>query len=149
MEMFASMTIRIAHALADEDWIIACVDPVFCELMGAAERELIGQHVLDITHPADHPRSRTAMDELVRYGRPFWIDKRYVRPDGRAVPVRNHVSSFTLGPRKQFVAAAQLQFGGLAGANPDRHEAVFRALDEMAKVDLAFGRDAGQPRSSK
>ena len=46
----------------------------------------------DITHPEDLPHNLALLERAVSDGKPFVIEKRYVRPDGSHVWVSNSVS---------------------------------------------------------
>jgi PAS domain S-box-containing protein len=65
----------------------------FAALLGRRESELIGEHVLDFTHPADRARNEALLAELLSGARTsFEIEKRYLRPDGSVVWASKHAS---------------------------------------------------------
>jgi len=72
------------------------VNPVFCEITGYEERELVGSNYRSITHPEDLEVSTSRTAELLAGEIPsFVIEKRYVRKDGR--PVWTRISMSLLG----------------------------------------------------
>lgn len=70
---------------------LAEVNERFCELVGYSRAELLAMEnpVTDLTHPDDLPMNQAQSAALVSdEGRPFQLEKRYVRKDGRHVWVR-------------------------------------------------------------
>jgi PAS domain S-box-containing protein len=63
-----------------------------CQILGRTREELLGQRMLDVTHPDDRPAYAALLQTMLATGEPFAIEKRYLRPDGTAVWVSNHVS---------------------------------------------------------
>ena len=69
------------------------VNPAYCELVErSAEALQQGMHKQDIIHPDDLPRYLQHLQALQASGRPFRMEKRYLRPDGSVVWVDNSVS---------------------------------------------------------
>jgi two-component system CheB/CheR fusion protein len=68
------------------------VNPRFCDIVGRPSEELVGQRVLDITHPDDVAANDVLLRELFAGGRAFQVEKRYLRGDGSPVWVSSHVS---------------------------------------------------------
>jgi diguanylate cyclase (GGDEF)-like protein/PAS domain S-box-containing protein len=68
------------------------VNDRFCEIVGRPGGELIGLTPTDISHPDDIAMSLHLMERLRAEGTPFVGEKRYVRPDGSFVWVRNSLS---------------------------------------------------------
>jgi len=64
----------------------------YCEIVGRAREELLSLRMQDITHPDDLSANLVHFERLAQQGEPFQIEKRYVRPDGSNVWVRNAVS---------------------------------------------------------
>lgn len=64
----------------------------FCEILGRSSEELQGLSFQDYTHPEDLVWNQPLFDERLRQGRPFQIEKRYVRPDGSSVWCTVYVS---------------------------------------------------------
>lgn len=126
---------HLGHAMADQDGIITHVDPAFCRILGRPRGDLVGRHVLDITHPADRDDNRAAIASLLSERRPYWMDKRYLRGDGSAVQVRNHVSYFHGADGALHLIATVFETGSSQAAADERQErAIFDALDKMAKA---------------
>jgi diguanylate cyclase (GGDEF)-like protein/PAS domain S-box-containing protein len=69
------------------------VNDQYGALVGRSPEEMVGMSVLDMTHPDDRQISHNARAAWLDDGRLRGpIEKRYVRPDGTAVPVRIHSS---------------------------------------------------------
>jgi PAS domain S-box-containing protein len=71
------------------------VNECFCQITGRPQAELMNLRMQDITHPEDLPANQAHFGTLVEVGTGFEIEKRYVRPDGSRVWVRNSVSRVT------------------------------------------------------
>ncbi|MFN3620940.1 PAS domain S-box protein [Sphingorhabdus sp.] len=65
----------------------------FCEMVGHPREELLGLKMQDITHPDDLTNNMPLFATAAAGGPPFEIDKRYVKPDGSTVWVRNSVNA--------------------------------------------------------
>ena len=76
---------------------IVYANPAFCALLGRDEATLRMMRIPDLTHPDDVASNMAAFDGMVRSGKPFALDKRYLRADGSVVWVHNNVS-FTQAP---------------------------------------------------
>ncbi len=92
--------IREAFAYAASGMAITNLDGRFEEtnvayqrIVGRTQRELADATILSITHEGDRENCRQHLDRLVS-GKlaSFVLEKRYVRPDGSEVPVRNSFS---------------------------------------------------------
>ena len=69
------------------------VNRAFCEMLGYAEHELIGESSFQITHPDDREKSRARTELLVGgRSRTLGLEKRYVRKDGSILWVLSDVS---------------------------------------------------------
>ncbi|MDB5986457.1 MAG: chemotaxis protein CheY [Nevskia sp.] len=68
------------------------VNTRFCEIVGRTTEELLGREMQDYSHPDDRPRKAALLARLLEDDQSFIIEKRYLRPDGSAVWVNNHVS---------------------------------------------------------
>ncbi|HYR25821.1 MAG TPA: ATP-binding protein, partial [Aquabacterium sp.] len=61
-------------------------NPRFAEIVQRPLADLIGLHVLDLTHPDDVAVSQARMDALLNGEQPHYtLEKRYLRPDGQSV----------------------------------------------------------------
>ncbi|HEV7254331.1 MAG TPA: PAS domain S-box protein [Mesorhizobium sp.] len=69
------------------------VNDRFCAITGRTREELLTLRMHDITHKDDLPRNEPHFDEAVASGKPFEIEKRYIRPDGSTVWVLNSVTA--------------------------------------------------------
>ncbi len=68
------------------------VNSWYCALVGRSQEELLQLRMQDITDPDDLPGNVSLFERLGKTGEPFEIEKRYRRPDGSIVWVRNSVS---------------------------------------------------------
>lgn len=64
----------------------------FCQLVGRSRAELLTMGMQDITHPDDLPEKLALFQRMLREGTSFAIEKRYIRPDGECIWVRNYIS---------------------------------------------------------
>jgi PAS domain S-box-containing protein len=81
----------------------------FCEIAGRTADELLTLRVPDITHPDDRENDAALRRRLVADGVPFFVEKRYLRPDGSEVWVSVDVSVMRSadGTRQQLIGVAQ------------------------------------------
>jgi PAS domain S-box-containing protein len=85
------------------------VNKRFCEIVGRPADELLTLRVPDITHPDERDRDAALRRRLVADGVPFFVEKRYLRPDGSEVWVDVNVSAMRSadGTRLQLIGVAQ------------------------------------------
>jgi PAS domain S-box-containing protein len=88
--IFTRATIGIAQT--DLDGRFTLVNKCYCKIAGRKEKELLGLTISDITHKDDLATNLTLLKQLKEDGRSFVVEKRYVRPNGHIVWVRNSVS---------------------------------------------------------
>lgn len=88
--MFEQVTVGIAQVDLTGRFVL--VNRRQCEILGRSREELLQMRMQDVTHPDDLPRNLAMLERLVKEGRGFVIEKRYVRPDGTSVWVNNSVS---------------------------------------------------------
>jgi PAS domain S-box-containing protein len=104
--IFAQATAGIAQT--DLDGRFTLVNKCYCELTGRKPKELLGIRMQDITHPDDLRRNVSLLKKLKKEGTAFVIEKRYLRPSGEIVWVRNSVSCVENSAReKYFLAVTQ------------------------------------------
>ena len=79
--------------IADLDGRFHEANPAYLRIVGRSEQELSGETILSVTHSADRPACQQQLECLVA-GEidSFVIEKRYLRPGGDAVWVRNSFS---------------------------------------------------------
>ena len=80
-------------ALSDLEGRFTEVNETYCTIVGRSRDEVLGSRMLEITHPDDRARNAPSFEAAARDGTAFDIEKRYVRPDGEIVWVRNSVSA--------------------------------------------------------
>jgi PAS domain S-box-containing protein len=78
-------------AQTDLDGRFTDVNDRYCEIVGRSRSELLTMRMQDITHPDDLSANLPSFRRLATEGKAFEIEKRYVRPDGSSVWVRNSV----------------------------------------------------------
>ena len=70
----------------------AYVNHRFCDMLGYASEELVGQKMIEFVHPDDRERDLAHFARLTTEGIPFEIEKRYSRKDGSVCWAHNAVS---------------------------------------------------------
>jgi PAS domain S-box-containing protein len=68
------------------------VNDQYCAILGRRRGELLQLRMQDCTHPDDISHNVTLFRRALEMGEAFEIEKRYLRPDGSVVWVRNAVS---------------------------------------------------------
>jgi len=93
-ERYKSLFNQAAAGIAQTDLAgkFLLVNQRFCEMVGRSQDELLGIRMQDITHAEDLKENVPAFEQTVMNGISFAIEKRYMRPDGTHIWVRNHVS---------------------------------------------------------
>ena len=94
-ERFRELVTRATVGLAqvDLEGRFLYVNDRFCEITGWNRGQLVGVRTQQqITHSRDAGRNRAKFRAAAAGGEPYLIDKRYRRPDGRSVWVRNTVT---------------------------------------------------------
>lgn len=68
------------------------VNDRFCEIVGRTRAELMRLSYRDISHPDDVATIKPLLEHFATTGTGFVAEKRYIRPDGSLVWVRNSTS---------------------------------------------------------
>ena len=84
--------IEVGIAQCDLTGRFLLVNACMAEILGRSEAQILGQTMQSFTHPDDLAQNQPLFRRLAETGEPFVIEKRYLRPDGAVVWVRNHVS---------------------------------------------------------
>ena len=80
-------------AITDLDGHFQDTNPAYREIVGRTHIELQEESILSITHNDDRENCRCHLDKLLSGETPsFVLEKRYLRPDGNSVWVRNSFS---------------------------------------------------------
>lgn len=80
-------------AITDLDGHFQETNPAYGRILGRSEEQLQGETVLSVTHPEDREQCQRRIGSLIAGEIPsFVIEKRYLRPSGDAVWVRNSFS---------------------------------------------------------
>ncbi len=81
---FNQAAVGLAQVGLDGRWLL--VNQRFCDILGAGERELLGQRFADFTHPEDRARDAEHVRRLLAGElSTFTYEKRYLRPGGAVV----------------------------------------------------------------
>lgn len=64
----------------------------FCQIVGRSKEELYQLGITDITHAEDLAANYWLFERVIREGTPFTIEKRFIRPDGSEIWVKNNIS---------------------------------------------------------
>ena len=147
----------IGKALVSRDGRFLDANPALCEFLGRPADELRELTFQELTHPDDLGRDLSMLDELVSGAIPrYEMDKRYLRPDGKAVWGRLCVSLvrdeegepdhfvsqiMDIDERKQQALDLQRLTGHLRGLSMDAPSDDPRGLD--VELDRALERAGG------
>lgn len=71
------------------------VNERFCSITGYSREELFQFTMLSITHPDDRSKNIELLEQCMKEGKSFFIEKRYIRKDGSISWVNNSVSLVT------------------------------------------------------
>ena len=108
--VFRSAPIGMARVSLDGRWLD--VNPTFAQMLGRPDHDLLGQPVMEVTHPEDRGRDADTLLEMAAgERRTYQTEKRYLRPDGRevfAVVSVTLVSDRTGEPRHLFTQVQDL-----------------------------------------
>ncbi|MHB1500409.1 MAG: EAL domain-containing protein [Candidatus Dormibacteria bacterium] len=85
-ELFQQTTLPLA--IVGFDHLVKRANGAFCQLLERSPDELIGTHILELTHPEDRRASQIASWGARRGRSVKSVAKRYLRPDGAPVWVR-------------------------------------------------------------
>jgi PAS domain S-box-containing protein len=69
-------------ARCDTNGRIIFANRTLCKMLGYTESELIGKNVADVTYRDDVKKTMRLFQRMIRLGKPFELEKRYVRKDG-------------------------------------------------------------------
>ncbi|MGH6837573.1 MAG: PAS domain S-box protein [Methylocella sp.] len=123
--IFAQATAGIAET--DVTGRFTTVNERYCAITGRSREELLRLRMQDITHPDDLAKNAPLFAGAVEDGRPFEIEKRYVRPDGSWIWVNNSVFAIkgAMG-RVESVTAVCIDI-----TEPKRAESALRESEEL------------------
>jgi len=66
----------------DTNGRIVFANRTLCKMLGYTESELIGKRVADVTYDDDRKKTMRLFQRMIRLGKPFEVERRYVRKDG-------------------------------------------------------------------
>ena len=64
----------------------------FCQIVGRSKKDLYQLAIPDLTHPDDLAANFWLFERVIKEGTPFTIEKRFIRPDGSEIWVKNNIS---------------------------------------------------------
>ncbi|MFD0466254.1 PAS domain S-box protein [Microvirga aerilata] len=119
------------------------VNDQYCAILGRRPDELLQLRMQDCTHPNDLPHNMTLFRRALEAGEAFEIEKRYLRPDGSAVWVRNAVSPILDSSGKpDSILAVSIDITGYKSAQEELRESealkgsiLDAALDCIVSID--------------
>ncbi|MGO4378630.1 PAS domain S-box protein [Pseudoduganella sp. RAF19] len=88
--IFAQASVGLSELTLDGRF--ARVNDALCQMLGRSEPDLLGLHMDDLIHPDDMAENRARVEQLLKTGVPFTLEKRYYRPDGDWVWVSSSMS---------------------------------------------------------
>lgn len=93
-DRFKSLFNQAAAGIAETDLTgrFLLVNQRYCDMVGRSQEELLTHRMQDITHPDDLETNLPLFKRAIHEGFSFAIEKRYIRPDGSEIWVRNHVA---------------------------------------------------------
>ena len=134
-ERFHAIFSQAAAGIAQTDLTgrFTLVNKCFCDITGRKPKELPGLKMQDITHPADLAINLAMLKKLQKEGSGCVIAKRYLRPNGEIVWVRNSVSFVNHAPAngQYFLEVAQD-----ITEHKRNEQALLNAKDEIARHAL-------------
>jgi PAS domain S-box-containing protein len=131
--LFEQTTVGIAEATLDGR--LLNVNRRFCEMIGLPREELIGRQGDGFLHPEDAPDNVALFDTLVREGRPYEIENRFVRADGSAFWVGKTVALVRTDPAEPpTVMAVYMDVTQRKEAEAALHESARRKDDFLAML---------------
>jgi PAS domain S-box-containing protein len=69
-------------ARCDRNGVILWANRTLCQMLGYTESELVGKTITDVTHRDDLEENMRLFQRVIQNGKPFEIEKRYIRKDG-------------------------------------------------------------------
>jgi PAS domain S-box-containing protein len=69
-------------ARCDTNGRIVFANRTLCKMLGYRESELIGKSIADVTYPDDLEKTMHLFQRMIHLGKPFDVEKRYLRKDG-------------------------------------------------------------------
>ncbi|MEZ0495349.1 putative bifunctional diguanylate cyclase/phosphodiesterase [Sphingomonas sp. IW22] len=135
--VFSRAGVGILHR--DLQLRVLLVNDAYRNLVGRSAEELNGLHFEQFTHPDDRERSKQKHAERLALGKPFKIEKRYVRPDGSSVWCLVNVS-FILNkegqPESTIVIATDITERRAAQEELRQSEERFRLAAQAANLGI-------------
>jgi PAS domain S-box-containing protein len=108
------------------------VNDRFCAIVHRTREELLTLRMGDITHPDDLPANLTLFEATAAGGQPFEIEKRYLRPDGSSVWVRNSVSAVRDSGKVGAILAVSIDI-----SDQKRAEELLREMNDTLESQVA------------
>ena len=134
-DIFSQVTVGIAQTDLTGRFLL--VNDRQCEILGRTREELLALTMQEVTHAEDLPGNKVLFQRLAATGKPFVVEKRYVRPDGSTVWVRNNVSAqCDADGRPQYITAVVVDINDAKLAEA-RQRLLINELNHRVKNTLA------------
>jgi PAS domain S-box-containing protein len=131
--LFEQTTVGMAEGSLDG--ILLNVNQRYCEMVGRRREDIVGQRVDAFLHPEDAPDNRELFATLVREGRPYEIENRFLRADGSALWVGKTVTLVhTAGGAPPTVLAVYMDVSARKQAEAALHDAARRKDEFLAML---------------
>jgi PAS domain S-box-containing protein len=131
--LFEQTTVGMAEASLDG--ILLNVNERYCEMVGHPREEIVGRRVDAFLHPEDAPDNLALFATLVREGRPYEIENRFLRADGSALWVGKTVTLVqAAGDAAPTVLAVYMDVDARKQAEAALHDAARRKDEFLAML---------------
>jgi PAS domain S-box-containing protein len=127
--------------MTDLDGCFVFDDDRHCQMRAQSRETLLASTVVQVAHPEDWLRNLPLFGRLLTAGDPFVIEKRYLRPDGSSMRVRNSVSGIRAADGAvQVVLAISIDITDRKAAEdaPRRSEAALSAVLDALPVGVTI-----------
>jgi PAS domain S-box-containing protein len=108
------------------------VNDRYCTIVGRSREELLSLRMQDLTHPDDLVANAPLFETTAAGGSSFEIEKRYLRPDGSSVWVRNSVSAVREDGAEEAILAVSIDI-----SDRKRAEEALRELNDTLESQVA------------
>ncbi len=119
------------------------VNQRYCRILDRPETEIIGQHVLAVTHPEDREISRLHLEKMIKGEiREYSLEKRYLRPDGSERWVKLNVSALwkeTEPPTINLAIAEDITDRKIADSDRRRLDAQLQHAQKLESLGIMAG----------
>ncbi|CAM3761914.1 PAS domain S-box protein [Pontibacter korlensis] len=148
-EHFSSIFNQTSVGIAETDLTgkFVLVNDRYCQMVGRSKEDLYQMRMQDISHQEDLAKNLVLYKKAVKESVPFELEKRYVKPDGSEIWVKNNVSLIkdANGNPKYIVAISQdITKHKLAEIALQESEERFRVMADAAPIIIWMGNTKGE-----